>query len=94
MDNTIGENVEVASVLLEENANGTASDIGLTDKDGTLSLVATEYVDGFGFFGENRTYHTPHVITASKLGYTDNSLGQFWIHTNRVAYLTLVDEES
>ncbi len=93
VDNSIGENVEVANVLLEDNANGTATDIGLTNKDGALSLVATEYVDSFGFFGKNRTYFTPHDITASKLGYTDHSLGQLWIDSNRVAYLTLVDQK-
>ena len=93
VDNSIGEKIEGASVLLEDNANGTATNSGFTDSDGTLRLIATEYVDNFGFFGENRTFHTPHVITASKLGYTDDSLGQFWVQTNSVAHLTLVDEE-
>ncbi|MEE9115495.1 MAG: MarR family transcriptional regulator, partial [Thermoplasmata archaeon] len=92
LDNTIGEDVEAANVLLDDNANGTASDTGLTNNEGVSHLIATEYVDNFGFFGENRTYFTPHVIKASKLGYSDASVGQMWVDRNRIAYLTLEDQ--
>jgi DNA-binding MarR family transcriptional regulator len=92
VDNSIGEDVGAANVLLEDNANGTASDTGLTNSEGVSHLIATEYVDGFGFFGKNRTYLTPHVIRASKLGYSDASVGQMWINNNRNAYLTLADQ--
>jgi predicted transcriptional regulator len=91
VDNSISEDVEAADILLEDNANGTTADNGLTNNEGVSRLIATEYVDNFGFFGENRTYYTPHVITASKLGYSDASVGQMWISTNRNAYLTLAD---
>jgi DNA-binding MarR family transcriptional regulator len=91
VDNSLGEDVDAADVLLEDNANGTASDSVLTNSDGVSHHIATEYVDRFGFFGENRTYYTPHVIRASKLGYSDASVGQMWIDTNRNAYLTLAD---
>lgn len=92
VDNTIGEGVEAANVLLEDNANGTASDTGPTNSEGVSHLIATEYMDSFGFFGENRTYFTPHVIRASKLGYSDAGVGQMWIDGNRIAYLTLADQ--
>lgn len=92
VDNTISEDVEAADVLLEDNANGTASDTGLTNIEGISHLIATEYVDSFGFFGGNRTYFTPHVIRASMLGYSDASVGQMWINSNRIAYLTLADQ--
>lgn len=92
VENRISEDVEAADVLLKDNANGTASDTGLTNNEGVSHLIATEYVDGFGFFGENRTYFTPHVIKASKLGYTNASVGQMWVDSNRIAYLTLADQ--
>jgi DNA-binding MarR family transcriptional regulator len=93
VDNSIPEMVRDAEVTVDDNANGTSSVSSTTDGMGLSSFTATEYVMHYGLFGDNRTYYTPHVVSASKSGYSGDSVGQLWIETNRIVHLTLIDVE-
>ncbi|MCK4444979.1 MAG: hypothetical protein KAW09_10570, partial [Thermoplasmata archaeon] len=93
-ENSMGEPIEDADVNVVDNANGTASAVVPTNVDGVAEFIVTEYIDHFGFFGENRTYYTPHSYSASKLGYEDTSNEIVWIDTNRLVNVTLYDREA
>jgi predicted transcriptional regulator len=93
VDNSIPEMVRDAEVSVDDNASGTSSVSSTTDSTGLSSFIVTEYIMHYGLFGDNRTYYTPHVVSASKSGYTDDSIGQLLIDTNRIVYLTLIDVE-
>lgn len=93
-ENSMGEPIEGADVNVVDNANGTASVVVPTNVNGVAEFMVTEYVDHFGFFGENRTYYTPHSYSASKLGYEDSSKEVVWIDTNGLVNVTLHDREA
>ncbi|MFQ5885304.1 MAG: OmpL47-type beta-barrel domain-containing protein, partial [Thermoplasmata archaeon] len=87
VDNILEESLEGSLVTVEDNENGSTSLSQLTDSEGFSNFVVTEYIDSF----TQRTYHTPHSISASKEGYDDAILNLFWINSSATPEVTLED---
>ena len=91
---SLGEPIEDADVIVEDNANGTVLIMVPTNENGVSDFIVTEHVINFGYFGGNITYYTPHSYSVSKLGFEDTAQETVWIDANKLLNVVLYDREA